>query len=215
MKLTFKLFLSIAIMLLFTTCKKQWRSTIVEGYARDYYSKQPIVGAKIELHAPEGSSRDFGLLQVATTDSKGHFVFEKFNALKNQNDNGRYIEIRTPENYSAYNTDGSCWYKAGKKNVLEPTLIRKVNVKFIVENFNFQGDSDKFCIHSDYSADIVDNGQIIPEQCFYGNYYRESNFKVTANVPVKYFYTVTRNYNPINHELDIIYSNDTTINLKY
>jgi len=214
MKTKLLIFITITITL-FTTCKKQWRTTLVEGYARDYYSKQPIVGAKIELHGPEGSSRDFGLLQVVTTDSKGHFVFEKFNALKNQNDNGRYIEIRTPENYSAYNTDGSCWYKTGKKNVLEPTIIKKVGVTFIVDNVNFYNDSDRYCGYGDSSNDIVTNGQQNPETCHYGDYYNKSEFKVTANVLLKWHYRVRRNNIETNHEINVKIKNDTIIYQNY
>jgi len=75
MKTTLKLLLIFAATLLFTTCKKQWRTTLVEGYARDYYSKQPIAGAEIVLYGPEGSTRDFGRMQIVTTDNDGHFVF--------------------------------------------------------------------------------------------------------------------------------------------
>ncbi len=209
MKSIIQLTFILIIILFFTTCKKDLRHTFVEGIAQDYYTKEPIADAQVELIGPGGDQ--YGVITSVYTDANGHFEFEKYRAEKS----GDYYINISGKNYDSYNIDGSGNVKTGKKNDLRPSITTKVNVTFITNNINFLNDSDRICLFADYTADFFVKGEITSEACFYGDYYRESKFKTVANVPILYNYSVRRNSLITSHVMKIIYTKDTTINFNY
>jgi hypothetical protein len=139
MKIIIQLASILFVLLFFTTCKKEIRYTFVEGIAQDYYTKQPIADARVELKGPGGDQ--YNTITAVYTNANGHFEFEKFRAEKS----GDYYVNISGKNYDSYNKDGSGNVVTGKKNNLKPFITATCYVNVYVHNNTPFDENDKIC----------------------------------------------------------------------
>jgi 5-hydroxyisourate hydrolase-like protein (transthyretin family) len=224
MKSIFITIILLASALLFSTCsksKKQWKETYVQGHLTEYYTGKPIANTEVVLYGitdQNMSNRYERIVEKTTTDAAGHFSFKSFNAYK-ANEDTYNIGLKSTNLLLVVDgkvADYSHYITKGENNNMELKAIKKIKYTGIIENVSYLNDSDKICITSDFSADIVEAGEKHPEFCLTGLVNKEYGpNEITANVPIKYNYTVTRNSIFKSYEFTIIPRNDTTFYIKY
>jgi hypothetical protein len=197
------------VLLFFTTCKKEIRQTFVEGIAQDYYTKQPIADAQVELIGPGGDQH--GVITSVYTDANGHFEFEKFRAEKS----GEYYIHVTKGKIESYFNDGKCDILKGTKNKLTPVIIQAC---YISINFNDTSNisNSKFCFKFDYSNEKVINNFLYQNwSCSNGLQLIRIGQSFSKNIATNFQYTVTRGNVETNFGNTILVNNDTTININF
>lgn len=145
MRTQLKIILLFAISFLFCTCKKEIFYTHIEGIAQDYYTKQAIANATVELDGPIDEASGNGIIKSVITDDNGHFEFEKFKAFKS----GTYYVNIEKENYSSYNDDGSADIEKGKRNFLTPFIAATAFIRINISNENPFDENDNICLNFD------------------------------------------------------------------
>jgi hypothetical protein len=218
MKSIIQLSFILIIILFFTTCKKEIRHTFVEGIAQDYYTKQPIADARVELKGPGGDQ--YNIITTVYTDANGHFEFEKFRAEKTEE---YYVNINKG-NYSSYNKDGSANVVTGKKNKLKPSIAARSNIVIFIKNITPYNTEDKICLDVDYpkhELSLVNNGlqdANLPF-CYYGENNRIGlGWTNSCNTTFKIKWSVTKNNITNYYEIPMILkpeTKDTLITLTY
>ena len=211
MKIIIQLASILFVLLFFTTCKKDIRHTFVEGIAQDYYTKEPIAETMVQLKGPGGD--EYNTITTVYTDANGHFEFEKFRAEKS----GDYYVNISGKNYDSYNKDGSANVVTGKKNKLIPTMARSCLIDFKLNRISNQTDSAKICLSLDDSEDKV----ITPElrgyrgpACFQQTIQLGAS-TISANINLKYYYTINSNGNVLNYSSVLFTKHDTLITINF
>jgi hypothetical protein len=212
MKSNIKLSFLLISIVLFTTCKKEIRYTFVEGIAQDYYTKEPIAEAEVELFGPGGDA--YGFITSVYTDANGHFEFEKFRAEKS----GDYSINIEGTGYNSQPKYGQHNIEKGKKNMLIPTIVKACRIGFKLLNQTPYDVNDKICLTLDISEDIILNENVtsFSPPCIVGQQiFNDAGPSVSANTNFYLKYTVTKNAMSQSFTTQFIVKKDSVLMINY
>jgi hypothetical protein len=210
MKIIIQLASILFVLLFFITCKKEIRHTFVEGIAQDYYTKQPIADAMVQLKGPGGD--EYNTITTVYTDASGHFEFEKFRAEKS----GDYSINIDGKGYNSQPKFGQHKIEKGKKNILIPTIVKACYIKFKFNNIlGIYNDSDKVCIKIDISEEKIIQTGDNKYHCQYGNSINYDAVFISKGLNLPFSWTIRKNNIEDEFSNKIKVNNDTTIIINY
>jgi hypothetical protein len=206
---------------LFTTCKKQWKQTFVEGRLTEYYTGKSIANIELVLYGltyENKTNKTERIVEKTITDASGHFKFSNFNAYRDKDDNYS-VSLKNSDLSLVVDgkiKDSSPYIIKGKKNNMELMVMKKCYIAINFQDIDGGYQNNKLCFKFDYSNEkIITTKAYENLDCYNGYQLVRIGEFFSKNILLKYSWNELKNDSTYNYLDSLKVNNDTTITINY